>query len=333
MWYDEISRDSDIVISTRARYARNIAGEKFPNMMSKKEKEKVIGKIEKVIDLDKYSLLKLKDIDVNTKGSLAEKHLISKEIIDDMGSALITNKDCRLIAMINEEDHLRIQSFETGFNVDSCYNNLVSFTNDITQKIKIAESDKYGFITACPTCIGTGLKISVMLHLPGLAKLGLLNKLLEQAVSIGLSVRGLYGENTNSYGYIYQMSNRKTIGLSDEDILNNMKAIINTIIEQEKYAREMLLKNNKVEIEDDVYRAYGILKNARIIDEEECIKLISMVRFGVAINLIKDISLEKIQTLMNSTQSYTLCTLLKEEIDRDEENEKRATFIRKELEK
>lgn len=333
MWYNEISKDSDVVISTRVRYARNIAGEKFPNMMSKKEKEEIVTKIEKGVDKKKYNLLRLKDMDDNTKWSLAERHLISKEIIDDISSAIITNNDCRLIAMINEEDHLRIQSFETGFNIDSCYDNLVKFTKDISKDIKFAISEKYGYITACPTCIGTGLRISVMLHLPGLAKMGLLNKLLEQAVSIGLSVRGLYGENTNSYGYIYQVSNRKTLGVSDEDIKNNIKAIINTIIEQEKYAREMLLKNSRVEIEDDIFRAYGILKNARIIGEEECIKLMSKVRFGVATNIIKDISLEKIQTLMNSTLVNTLSTLLKEELDKDEENEKRAMYIRKELEK
>ncbi|MDO4282923.1 MAG: ATP--guanido phosphotransferase [Clostridia bacterium] len=333
MWYEEVSRDSDVVISTRARYARNIAGEKFPHMLNHKGKEKIIEKLEDSIDKNKYSILRLSDMDIRTKGSLAEKHLISKEIIDSKGSALITNEDCRLIAMINEEDHLRIQSFETGFNVDSCYQNLVEFTKDISNGIKFAENEKYGYITACPTCIGTGLRISVMLHLPGLAKLGLLNKLLEQAMSIGLSVRGIYGENTNSYGYIYQISNRKTLGISDEDIINNIKAIINTIIEQEKNAREILMKNSKLEIENDVYRAYGILKNARILDEEECIRLMSKLRFGVAIGAIEDVTLEKIQTIMNSTQSYTLSTLLKQNFEKDEENEMRAKYIREELSK
>lgn len=333
MWYEEISKDSDVVISTRVRYARNIANEKFPNMMNKKDKERIIQKIEQGINKDKYNVLRLSNIDTRTKGSLAERHLISKEIIDNENSALVINDDCRLVAMVNEEDHLRIQSFETGFNIDSCYKNLVNFTNDISKNIDFAQNEKYGYITACPTCIGTGLRVSVMLHLPGLAKLKLLNKLLEQAVSIGLSVRGLYGENTNSYGHIYQISNRKTLGVSDEDIINNIKAIINTIVEQEKSAREILLKNNRLEIENDVYRAYGILKNARIIDEEECIKLMSKVRFGISMNMIKDISLEKIQTLMNSTQSYTLSNLLKEDFNREEENENRAKFIREELNK
>lgn len=333
MWYEEVSNDSDVVISTRIRYARNIANEKFPNIMSNKEKEKIIEKIAQGIDKNKYNVLKLKDMDTCTKGSLVERHLISKEIVDDMHSALITNDDCRLISMINEEDHLRIQSFETGFNVDSSYNNLVKFTEDISKNIEFAKNSNYGYITACPTCIGTGLRVSVMLHLPGLAKLGLLSKLLEQAVSIGLSVRGLYGENTNSYGYIYQISNRKTLGVSDEDIIHNIKAIVNTIIEQERNAREILLKNNRLEIENDVYRAYGILKNARIIDEEECIGLMSKVRFGISMDMINDISLEKIQTLMNSIQVYTLSALLKEEFSREEENENRAKFIREELSK
>lgn len=333
MWYEEISKDSDVVISTRIRYARNIANEKFPNIMNKNEKEKIIKMVEQGIDKEKYNVLRLKDMDEKTKGSLAERHLISKEIIDNLGSALITNKDCRLVAMVNEEDHLRIQSFETGFNIDRAYDNLVSFTNDISKNIDFSQSNKYGYITACPTCIGTGLRVSVMLHLPGLAKLRLLDKLLDQAVSIGLSVRGLYGENTSSYGYIYQFSNRKTLGVSDQEIVRNMNAIINTIVEQERSAREILLKNNKVKVENDVFRAYGILKNARLIDEEESIKLMSKVRFGICMDMIEDISLEKIQILMNSTQSYTLGSILKEDFDRDLENQNRAKYIREELNK
>ena len=232
MWYEEISKDSDVVISSRARYARNIAHEKFPNIMKDSEKEKIIKLVEDAIDKSKYKFLRLKDIDSLTKGSLAERHLISKEIMDSDNSAIITNSDCRLVAMVNEEDHLRIQAFETGFNIESCYENLKLFTQDISKKLEFAKNDKYGYITACPTCIGTGLRISVMLHFPGIAKIGLLNKLLDQAVSIGLSVRGLYGENTNGYGYIYQISNRKTIGLNDEEIVNNIKKCKKNIIKK-----------------------------------------------------------------------------------------------------
>ena len=333
MWYDEVSKDSDVVISTRVRYARNIKDHKFPHMLNNKQKEEIIQLVENAIDKNKYQVFRLNNMDKITKGSLAERHLISKEMIDSTSGGIIANEDYRLVAMVNEEDHLRIQAFESGFNVDKCYERLKNFTDHLEEKIEFAESEKYGYITSCPTCIGSGLRISVMLHLPGLAKLHLLNKLLEQAVSIGLSVRGIYGENTNGYGFIYQVSNRKTLGISDEEIVNNIKMIIHTIIEQERNAREILLKNSSIELEIEVYRAYGILKNARMLEEEEMIKLLSQVRLGIAMKLIPEVSLEKIHLLMNNAQSYSLSTIIKEELDEKMDEIERAKYVREELNK
>lgn len=330
MWFREISKDSDVVISTRLRFARTIYGYKFPNIMKKEEKRDLLNKINSSIDKKKYDFLKIDDIDETTLGSLVEEHLISKELLDLTDSAIIMNKDSSIVAMVNEEDHLRIQAFESGFDIDKCYNNLCEFTDSLESKIKFAINDKYGYITACPSNVGAAMRVSVMLHLPALAKLGLLPKIIDEATSMGLSVRGLYGENTSGYGHIYQISNRQTLGLSDKDIINKTKAIVTAIISQERKARNVL-KENSIHLSDEIYRALGILKNSRMMSDDEAFKLLSKVRLGVAMKIVDETTLEKVQSLMVDTQENTLKTVLKEDLSREEEDIKRAEYIRKEL--
>lgn len=330
MWFREISKDSDVVISTRLRFARSILGYKFPNIMMTKEKEELLDKINSIIDSKMYSFLKIDDIDKTTLGSLVEEHLISKELLNLDNTAIIMNSDSSIVAMINEEDHLRIQAFECGFDIDKCYSKLCNFTNFLESKLKFAVSEKYGYLTACPTNVGAAMRVSVMLHLPALAKLGLLPKIIDEATSLGLSVRGLYGENTAGYGYIYQISNRQTLGISNEDIINKTKVIVNTIILQERKARKVL-KENSIYLSDEIYRALGILKNARIVSDDEALKLLSKVRLGVAMNIVNETTLEKIQSLMIDTQENTLKTVLKEDLSKEEEDIRRAEYIREEL--
>lgn len=330
MWFREISKDSDVVISTRLRFARTIDGYKFPNIMKKDEKQALLNKINSSIDKKKYDFLKIDDIDETTLGSLVEEHLISKELLNLTDSAIIMNKDSSIVAMVNEEDHLRIQAFGSGFDIDKCYNNLCEFTDSLENNIKFAINDKYGYITACPSNVGAAMRVSVMLHLPALAKLGLLSKIIDEATSMGLSVRGLYGENTSGYGHIYQISNRQTLGLSDRDIINKTKAIVTAIISQERKARNVL-KENSIHLSDEIYRALGLLKNARIMSDDEAFKLLSKVRLGVSMKIVDDVSLEKIQSLMINTKENTLKTVLKEDLSREEEDIKRAEYIRGEL--
>lgn len=329
MWYEDISNDSDVVISTRLRYARNIAGYKFPHMMNNNEQAKIIKLIENVRLKDNYKLFKMKDIDVDTENSLMEKHLISKEFVGNDNGAIIVSDKYNILCMINEEDHLRIQSFESGFNPDKAYNNLVEFINMLEKDIDFAKNDKYGYLTACPTNVGSGFRVSFMLHLPALAKIKMLNKLFNQITNIGISVRGFYGENTKGDGYIYQISNQKTLGISDKEIIENVTTVVKTLIEQERKAREILKKNN-LYLEDEVYRAYGTLKYSRVINEEEALKLLSRVRLGVSTSIIKEVDLKKIQNLMINIKPYTLKLILKQDIENDEDKV-RADYIRKEL--
>lgn len=329
MWYQDSGKDYDVVISTRVRYARNIEGYKFPHMMEKKELQEIVDILEKNMDQSQYSLFKMKDMDEVTTQSLMEKHLISKELVGNLEGAIITNQDNSLVAMVNEEDHLRIQSFGAGFCVDSCYHSLKDFTDGLSQKVKFAKSDSYGYLTSCPTNVGSGMRVSVMLHLPALGKLGLLNKLFAQATDIGMSVRGMYGENTLGSGYIYQLSNQRTLGMSDENILSNIQAAITTIIEQERKARSML-KENSMTIENEVYRSYGILKYARMMDEKEALKLLSKVRLGISMGFLQDITIEKVSSLMVDINKNSLQLLMKENLESNEE-QKRAEYIRKEM--
>ena len=330
MWYNSISKDSDVCLSSRIRFARNIEGFKFVNMLKVNEKQEIIKILNDAIDNKKYKLFKMEDLPDLNKLSLMEQHIISKEFVPSTNSAVITNEDNSCVAMVNEEDHLRLQAFEPGFNVDECYKKLCDFVNDLESKVKFSKSEDYGYLTACPTNVGSGMRVSVMMHLPALAKIGILNQILDQAASIGMSVRGMYGENTKGDGYLYQISNQKTLGMSDENIISSLKAVVTSIIEQERRARE-ILKNKSVNYEDEIYRAYGTLANARLITEEEALKLLSKLRLGVCTKTIDNVSLECVQKLMGNILSSTLKINAKKDLTKHEELKFRANIIREEL--
>lgn len=330
LWFREVSKDSDVVISTRVRFARNIQGFRFPNAMGEEEADRVIQIVKNAVNHKDFHVFENCDIEYTNLGSLIEQHVISKEFLEVENGAIVLNDDHSLVTMVNEEDHLRIQSFQSGLNIDLAYEKLCEFTDALNQKIPFAVSDKYGYLTACPTNVGSGMRVSVMLHLPALAKLGLLAELFDQVSSIGVSIRGIYGENTKGLGDMYQISNKKTLGISDEYIISSIKAVITTIVEQERKAREML-KNNNLFLEDDIFRAYGILKYARIISDEEALEQLSKLRLGCSMGIVDTVSLDKVQSLMVDTMENTLKTILKENYTKEEEDEKRGEYIREEL--
>ncbi len=329
MWYKEILNDSDVVVSSRVRYARNISNYKFVNLLNEKEFNDIIELIEKSINKNKYKLLNMKNIDEVTQNSLKEEYLISKEFVGNDNGAIITNEDNSLVCMVNEEDHLRMQAFCSGLNIDECYKKLKEFNDELECKINFSKSEKYGYLTACPTNAGSGMRVSLMLHLPALKESGMLSQVLEQVNNIGFSVRGIYGENSDSIGNMYQISNRKTLGLTDKEIIDNLKIVVTSIIEAERKARNILKEN--ISFKDSVYRALGILKNARLITVNEAMGLLSNVRLGISTNIISEVTLDKIQSLMIEIQKNTLKLLIKEDFDSKEENIFRADYIRKEL--
>jgi protein arginine kinase len=328
LWYNEIGKNSEYVISTRVRIARNLKGFNFPNNMSKEDIIKSNDLVENNIDDKKFDFLKLRDIDKITVSSLVQQHLISFECAENLDGAIITNKDNSIVIMVNEEDHLRIQAFCSGLNINDTYNNAKLVENSIN--LDYVKDDKYGYLTSCPSNLGSGLRISVMMHLPGLVKLKKMNNIVENILAAGILVRGLYGENTAGYGDMYQFSNRSSFGESDELIILNLKNVISYIVSQENKARQLLLKTD-VLFEDSIFRAYGILKNSRYITYKEAIEYLSKLRVGISLKLITDIDLKTVNRLITESSSSVLKIILKEDLDEYDEKIERAKYLRKEL--
>lgn len=328
---DKNIKDFDVVLSSRVRISRNIASTKFPNILTKQEKLNVTNKIKESIKDDDFRLIYMSNLTKNEIFSFVEKNLISKEFANKEDGALIVNSDFSQVTMINEEDHLKIQAFKKGFNLDETYEDVSKFADMVNNTLEFSISDKYGYLTACPTNVGTALKASVMLHLPGLEKLGLLSNILEQASSIGLCVHGIYGEEFKSIGNMYIVSNQKTLGISEKEIINSLKAVISVIIEQERKAREILLKDGAC-FEDEIWRSYGIIKYSRVISFEEAIKLLSNIRLGISLKIIDDISLIKIAKIRTNVEPYVLANMYGSEFSQEKEDEIRSEYIRKEIE-
>ena len=315
----------DVVITTRIRLARNVKGYRFTNNMSDRQKQELLEYIKENLK-DKYNILELDNIDDVTKKSLVEKHIISKELLLNNGTAIILDEKNGISTMINEEDHFRIQAFQNAFDIDKAYENIVNVDNYISSKIEYAYTKDYGYITACPTCLGTGMRVSVMLHLPALEKIGALEKIFNEISNLGISIRGIYGENTNGDGSIYQISNQKTLGIKEEDIIEQVKQVTKYIVKQERKAREIL--KNKLQIKDEVMRSYGIAKYATMISQEEAMQLLSNIAMGINMDYIKDVSLEQIRELIENIGINTLRKNMKDNFSKEEENIKRAEYIK-----
>ncbi len=318
----------DVVMTTRIRLARNIRGEKFPNNMISQEKKAVLDEIKSKLG-DRYNVLELANIDDITKKSLVENHSISKELLTEQDSGIIHDDKNGIVIMLNEEDHFRIQAFKNGFDVESTYQNIKEADEYISNKIDYAYNDDYGYITACPTCIGTGMRVSVMLHLPALEKIHALDRIFSDVSNLGIAVRGMYGENSNSEGAIYQISNNKTIGITEDEIIDRIKQVTNYIVKQERKARELL--DTKLEIKDDIMRSYGIVKYAELISKKEAMRVLSNIYLGINLGYITDISIEKVQHLMENIGINTLRKNMKENFAREDENMKRAEYIKQNI--
>lgn len=331
-WYLQSGKDSDVVTSTRIRIARNIKNNKFGNRASKEEKEQILSKIENILPKIGYglNLIKLKDIDDLTKLSLIEKHLISPDFAvnyQDTGAILINN-DENICIMINEEDHLRLQVFASGLELDNSLNLAIEIEKVIGNLVNYAYNDKYGYLTQCPSNVGTGLRASVMVHLPALTATGNINKVLDVANNFGMNIRGLYGEGSNSQGNMYQISNKQSLGISEKEIINSIKLITNKIIQQERTARKYLAKKS-IELEDRIYRAYGILTNCRKISSEEAKKLISDVKLGTDLGIIKEMNDLKVNKLDLYTKPANLQLYLGQILEDKQRDIARADAIKK----
>ncbi|MFD2640164.1 protein arginine kinase [Piscibacillus salipiscarius] len=337
-WMNTEGLDNDIVLSSRIRLARNFEQVSFPTSGDQEALSKVLEYMQQEFDQQSYKdfkqlqLVKMKDLKPVEKRVLVEKHLISPSLAekDETGAALISKSEQASI-MINEEDHLRIQLYYPGFELSEALNKAQELDDWFEEKIRFAFDENRGYLTSCPTNAGTGLRASVMMHLPALAMTNQINNLIPEINKLGLVVRGIYGEGSEAQGQLYQISNQMTLGKSEEDIVEDLKSVVKQVIENERRAREWIMEQLGIQLEDRIFRSYGILANSRIIQSKEAAKCLSDVRLGIDLGLIKDVSKTILNELMVLTQPAFLQQYANKTLSPNERDVFRANLIRERL--
>jgi len=332
-WLKGTGPHSDIVISSRIRLARNLDKLPFPGWANKKQSQEALESIEKAredIDcLKKATVFKLAELDGLDKQFLVERHLMSYEHAQKSDSKAVIIDDEEVLAiMINEEDHLRIQLMQSGFNLFEAWDAINKIDDSFAKELTFAFLSDWGYLTACPTNIGTGMRGSVMLHLPALVITRQINRVLAAISKLSFTTRGLYGEGTQASGNFFQISNQVSLGHSEDEIIENINSLIRQIIEQENQSREAMFSRNKAMLEDRINRSLAILKSARIISSQETVELLSMVRLGVDMGIIKNLDTRKINELFIITQPAHLQKLEDKKLSSQERDVKRAELIR-----
>ena len=329
-WYLENWKESDVIVSSRVRLARNIKEFPFKIRMSKVQKEKMLEKIKFITPQIGYGLkfMYLKDMDDITKMSLVEKNIISPELaLAEDDEAILINDEENICIMLNEEDHIRLQVFTSGLDLQNTLNLAVEIDNKLDELLGFSCNEKYGYLTACPTNVGTGLRASVMVHLPALKITGNLSKILHIVNNFGMTIRGMYGEDSQSKGDIYQISNIQTLGMDEKEIILNLENITKKVVEQERLARKYLAKNG-IELEDKVYRSYGILTNARKLNSDECSNLLSNVKLGTDLGIITELDDLTVKKMILYTKPANLQKFLGKMLEANQRDIKRAEIIK-----
>ncbi len=328
-WYRTIGNQSDLVISTRIRLARNLIGYPFPNRMNEQQnrevKEAVRDAVAQIggLKLEYFELADLKEREIL---AMIERHIISYDFAKHSTGALLISEDERISIMINEEDHVRIQVMSAGLDLDEAYKLADLVETALDERLHFAFDDRLGYLTQCPTNLGTGMRASLMLHLPALQEQGAIRHLSSSVSKLGLTIRGAYGEGSQPQGAFYQMSNQVTLGISEESAIENLLAIAEQIMAQEQSAREQLCQDTA--FVDRVWRSYGILCTAQLMSNEEALKLLSNVRLGVSLGILDTVSLETISSLLSDIHPGCLMTMVSDDIPADVRDLKRAERIR-----
>ncbi len=332
-WYNENGNEGDVVISTRVRLARNLEDYPFPCRLTVKGKEAVCEEIKNAVLSDDswgFGYTQMKDFSRAQAVSLAERHLISPEFASDRaGRALLLTDDEAVSIMLCEEDHIRLQVMMAGLALKEAYSVADKIDNIISSKLNYAYDDRIGYLTQCPTNLGTAMRASVMLHLPALTRCGQIGKLASTVSKLGLVIRGAYGEGSSPKGDIYQLSNQITLGISEESALNNLQSITLQLVAQERAAAERLIEN-PVE-EDKIFRAWGILKNARVLSGDEFMELSSLIRMGISMKSI-DFDIAKLNELTTRVQPATINASEGKELNAGQRDILRAKWVREALE-
>lgn len=337
-WMSADGPDSDIVMSSRIRLARNFNEYTFPTVFSVEEANGVISSMEEITrqsplkDMGQYEFLKINELQPLQKRVLMEKHLISPLLIDQAinGACLISENE-EISIMINEEDHIRIQCLYPGLQLTEALSNANVVDDWIEENVNYAFDEQYGYLTSCPTNVGTGLRASVMMHLPGLILTQQMNRIIPAINQLGLVVRGIYGEGSEALGNIFQISNQITLGKSESEIVEDLKGVVKQLISQERSARDALARTLNIELEDRVFRSLGVLENSRILESKEAAKCLSDVRLGIDMGLITNIPKTILNELMILTQPGFLQQYAGGPLRPNERDIRRAALIREKI--
>lgn len=334
-WMKGEGPDSDIVISSRIRIARNLQSYPFPMLSTNQQSKEVLDQVSQVLqdeELQKigpFSMLSLSELDELQKRVLVEKHLISPALANESrNGAVILNNNESISIMVNEEDHLRIQCLCPGFQIKEAWD-MASQIDDLFEgHLNYAFDEKRGYLTSCPTNVGTGIRASVMIHLPALVLTQQINRILSAITQVGLAVRGLYGEGSEALGNLFQISNQITLGQSEQEIIDNLYGVVRQIIEHERAARQKLQYETKAKLLDRISRSFGIMSYAAIMDSKEAAQRLSDVRLGVDLGIIKNVQPQVLNELLVMTQPGFLQQYAGEKLTAEERDIRRAQLIR-----
>jgi len=325
-----------IVISSRVRLARNLRNRPFPGWAKKAERNSILElvrpHVEGLPEMQESFSESLQDLSALDRQVLVERHLISREhAAKGTGSAVVVNRRQTLSIMINEEDHLRMQSIRSGLQLKQAFKLVDKIDSALEGKLDFAFDPRLGYLTACPTNVGTGMRASAMLHLPGLVLSELINQVIQAVSKIGLAVRGLYGEGTEAMGNLFQISNQITLGEKEEDIINRLSKVIETIIEKEHDARQMLLQKKPNTLCDQIGRGYGVLTYAHAMSSKEALNLLSILKLGMDLGVFPEDQRLEIDELFIKTQPAHLQKSSQQKLNAEERDHLRAHIIRERL--
>lgn len=346
--FDEVARRStewlrgvgplhEIVISTRIRMARNLAGYFFLSRADSAMRGEISGAIQKAVrdcgPLSTYVDADVEHLSELDRMVLVERHLISRQHAEGSGARRVVFDPTECVSlMINEEDHLRIQVMRSGLQMDEAWEQINEIDDALEQHVEYAFHSQYGYLTACPTNVGTGIRVSVMLHLPALRLTNELDKVVQAAKDLKLAIRGLYGEGTEALGDFFQVSNQITLGRSELEIIDDFRgSVIPKIVEYEQKARQALLRNRSSALEDKIFRAMGLLQSARLMSSNEAMQYLSHVRMGLHVGRLKSVNLQTVNELFMQTQPAHLQKLQGERLNGEQRSIARAKLIRARL--
>lgn len=337
-WYEQIVPDSDVVISSRVRLARNLQTYPFSSKITEAQAVNLVNEVKGITNVltekqnKKFYACNISTLSEIDKSAMVERHIVSPLLAEkEQTTGIILSEDETISVMINEEDHVRIQSIVGGLNLEQSYTYANQIDDIAFDILNFAYDEKYGYLTSCPTNAGTGMRASCMVFLPALTSGKMIQKLIEEVGKYGVTIRGIYGEGTKSLGSIYQISNQKTLGNSEQEIIENLNRLVLQVVKQERKRREYILSVNSDEIEDQVYRAYGILKFTRQLTSEDAMTLLSQIKFGADCGLIKFDREFNIHKLMMVVQPGSLQWTLGKNVGSATRDRSRAEYIRKEL--